>query len=195
LSHVAHITAVLLAAGAGTRFGGGKLEADLNGTMLGLVAARTMAGMGFGRYVAVVNPASTRLSDALRALGFDLTENAEPGAGLSRSVALAVQAAADGESDALLIALADMPFVTPNHIHALVESYDAAGGVRSVASANKGIRMPPALFPRALWSELVSGHGDQGGRALLGNAILLEGDAAMLADIDTRDALARLSLG
>jgi CTP:molybdopterin cytidylyltransferase MocA len=49
------------------------------------------------------------------------------------------------------------------------------------------------LFPKALWPDLATARGDQGGRALLGRALLVDGDAAMLADIDTRDALAQMS--
>jgi molybdenum cofactor cytidylyltransferase len=192
-AHASGIVAALLAAGAGTRFGGGKLEADLNGTMLGLIAAQTLVGMGFGRCVAVVNPASMRLSDALRALGFDLIENPEPEKGLSQSVALAAQAALDSSAEAMLICLADMPLVTPNHLAKLVQSYETTGRVRAVASANDGIAMPPALFPKALWPDLATAEVDQGGRALLGSALLVDGDATMLADVDTRDALSQMS--
>jgi molybdenum cofactor cytidylyltransferase len=184
------ITAVLLAAGLGTRFGGNKLEALLAGQMLGLHAARTLADLGSARLLAVCNPDSAALIGELEALGFTILRNHQPEAGLSRSLRLAVEEARD--ADALLIALADMPFVTGTHLATVVDAYD---GSRAVASSSGAQLMPPALFPRALFAALQTADGDAGARDLLRAGLAVPGDPAMLADIDTRADIERLIRG
>jgi molybdenum cofactor cytidylyltransferase len=175
----------LLAAGQGTRFGGNKLEALLDGEMLGLHAAQTLAGLGLERLVAVCNPGCSSLNTALAGLGFEIDVNMRPDAGLSFSLRIAVEQA--GDADALLIALADMPFVPASHFAALISANDAE---RSVASSLAGQKMPPALFPRAMFPALLAAEGDVGARGLLADGLAVEGNAAMLADIDTRADLA-----
>ena len=183
-----NIAAVLLAAGLGTRFGGNKLEAMLGEIMLGLHAARTLAAMQFGHLFAVHDPAHARLATALRDEGFTLIGNDDPDAGLSHSLALAANAVSTTGADAMLVCLADMPFVTRNHLSRLIES---DGEI--VASAIGDTRMPPALFPRAYWPALATFTGDSGARDLLRNAVSIQGTPEILADIDTRTDLNRPS--
>jgi molybdenum cofactor cytidylyltransferase len=185
----ARVAAVLLAAGRGTRFGGNKLEAMLGDTMLGLHAARTLAAMQFGNLLAVQDPVHADLADALNTAGFTLIGNSNPEAGLSHSLALAAKAALATDADALLICLADMPFVTTDHLNRLTELNSG----QIVASAVGDARMPPALFPRASWLTLARLSGDTGARNLLRNAICIEGSAEMLADIDTPADVTRWS--
>jgi molybdenum cofactor cytidylyltransferase len=187
----AELACVLLAAGAGARFGGNKLEAMLDGRMLGLHAAATLGGLGFGRRIAVSRADTPALNAALAAAGFEVVVNAAPDLGLSASLKLGVEAVLPCEAKGLLLALADMPFVTSAHLDALCTAFEGAGQARTVASAASGVPMPPAIFPRAAWPALLAIEGDRGARALLGDAIRVAGDPAMLADIDTPDDLAR----
>jgi molybdenum cofactor cytidylyltransferase len=180
----ASIAAVLLAAGAGTRFGGNKLEADFGGAMLGEHAARTLARMTLGWTFAVHDPARVRLAASLQALNFDLIENTEPLRGLSHSLKLAVDAVETTNADAMLIALADMPFVDDALLHSLIAGRQQNPS-HCIASTSATVPTPPAIFPRALWTELKTLSGDQGARALLRDAILVWTDADKLRDIDT----------
>jgi molybdenum cofactor cytidylyltransferase len=183
------LAGVLLAAGTGTRFGGNKLEADFRGAMLGLHAARTLASLDLPHLIAVHAPAHAKLGKALSEAGFVLVTNNDPSAGQGHSLALAALAALETDAANMLVCLADMPFMTTDHLLRVVD----AGGGQVVASAIGATRMPPALFPRRLFADLASLSGDIGARALLKNAVLVTGDAAMLADIDTRADLDRLS--
>ena len=176
---------VLLAAGAGRRFGGNKLEAMLGDAMLGEHAARTMAAMGLGGLIAVHNPAHRRLATALAQRGFTLVANDDPAAGLSHSLALATIAAAAGTARAMLVCLADMPFVASDHLSALM----TAGEGEIVASSSGGARMPPVMLPHSVWPELLRLRGDAGARQLLARATLVDADPAQLADVDTVAAL------
>ncbi len=183
------IAATLLAAGRGTRFGGNKLEADFQGTMLGLHAARTLASLHTEHRIAVHDPAHAKLAKALLAAGFKLIANNTPSAGQSHSLALTAQAALETDATHMLVCLADMPCVTADHLQRVIK----AGSNDVVASAIGITPMPPALFPRRLFSALACLSGDIGARALLRNATLIPGDAHMLADIDTLEDLNLLS--
>jgi len=169
------VAAVLLAAGASRRFGAAdKLHADLEGRPLVMHAAATLRTMGFGALVAVCGPATAPLLD-----GFEVVINDMPDDGQARSVRLGVERALVHDVDAVLVALGDMPFVTPAHLHALL----AADGDR-VASSLDGQAMPPALFRRDRARALLGLDGDRGGGRLLTGATLVAGDAMLLADID-----------
>lgn len=185
----ADLAVILLAAGEGRRFGGAKLEAELNGKMVGLHAAETLAGMGFGPLLAVCNPANARLNAAYAALGFGLITNGETERGQSHSIALGTEAVEGCDADGALVALADMPFVDAGHLQQLVTAFDAANGQHITCSSDGDIRMPPAIFPRTIWPEFKSLTGDQGARKWLADAIAIEAKAYLLADIDTPEDL------
>ena len=118
----------------------------------------------------------------LEAMGFAVIHNDMPEAGLSRSLSLAVNAAETTEAVALLICLADMPFVAGAHLLALAEAFQATG--KAAASTRDSQPMPPAIFPRAQWGELKAAEGDRGARGLIAKAVQVEAPAATLADVD-----------
>lgn len=182
----ADLACIYLAAGEGRRFGGGKLEAELEGKMLGLHTAETLAAAGFGKLVAVCNATQTGLNDALTSLGFELVTNPEPAKGQSSSLALGIGQIADAEISGALVALADMPYISAEHLRRLAEAF---GGQRQVCSANGAARMPPAIFPRSMFAKLRGLTGDQGARKLLSDAIIIEADPAILADVDRPEDL------
>jgi molybdenum cofactor cytidylyltransferase len=184
-----NIMGILLAAGSGTRFGGRKLEAPLRGAMLGLHAARALQAVTNHR-IAIVTP-DCALHDPLRALGYHLIINPRSDRGLSSSLILALHAARG--SAAALVALADMPNVTPDHLRALIARFDGSSIVASCAAAQAGgHRSPPALLPASRWAEIRAQNGDQGARHLLQNGLIVECNTWELADVDTAADLDRL---
>jgi len=186
----ARVVGILLAAGAGSRFGGNKLEAMFGDRMLGTYAAATMATLGLARSIAIHDPAHVALAHALAGLGFTLIANTDPTAGLSRSLRLATHAATATQADAMLVCLADMPFVTTDHMCTLIDTADAN---HVVATAAGDIRMPPAVFPRALWPALANMTGDSGARALLADAKAVSSPPEHCVDIDTMADLERMT--
>lgn len=182
----ANILCALIAAGKSKRFNGNKLEAMFDGQMLGTYAATAMRDAGLGACIAVTRTQSPALNNWLAAHDYALIINDNPDAGLSHSIALAAQAAIEHEADALLICLADMPFVPVDHFRALGAAFDH----RTVASSDGKTRMPPAIFPRLLFTEMTKLTGDSGARPLLVAATPIYGAPEWLIDIDTRADLA-----
>jgi molybdenum cofactor cytidylyltransferase len=179
------VAIVLLAAGNARRFGADKLMADFEGAPLGLRAAHELARVAAAAHFAVCQP-DALIAAHYRRLGFEIVENSNPGIGLSGSLHLAVEAALRTDAQALLIALADMPFVQAAHVEALI----AACTDNVVASFDGHQPMPPAIFPRSHWPDLLATAGDAGARHILAHAEKIAAPAGTLCDIDTADDLA-----
>ncbi len=174
----AEVVVAVLAAGQGRRFGSDKLMADLNGCPMGLHVAEMLSKMRFGWRLAVCGKGAALLQH-FSDYGFATIENAAPEKGQSHSLHLAVQAVQATDATALLVVLADMPFVTERHIQKLLSA-----GEGIIASTSGGRPMPPTLFPREVWPQLLATTGDAGARDLLRHASLIHAPAFELRDID-----------
>lgn len=168
---------VLLAAGRSSRFGGDKLAADCDGTSVLTRAARALRAAANGPCLAVLRHPSHQ---ALLPEGFDI---AMADGQQSDSLRRAIDWAEGIGAPALLIGLADMPFVTPDLIRAV-----AARMTDLPACARGASAMPPAAFPATWFPHLRALHGDRGAGALLADlpaAQYVPASAALLRDIDT----------
>ena len=180
------IVGVLLAAGAGSRFGGGKLVARLaDGRGVAETACAHLLP-AVDRVVAVIPAQPGALEDALRAAGAEVVrcDTAAPGMGVS--IACGVSASADAAG--WLVALGDMPLI-PSSQHRLVADALRAGA-DIVAPVCQGRRGHPVGFAARFGDELRALEGDEGARAVLARhrGALLElavDDDAGWQDIDT----------
>lgn len=150
------VAAVVLAAGASSRFGSPKQLAEFaGGTMLdAVIDVARRAGLS---PILVVAAADLPLPDDVVRV-----TNDEPAAGLSRSVRLGLAAVPTGS--AALILLGDQPTVAPAHLARLIA---AAGSKPIVATAAAGILAPPVLLDPAAFVLADRAEGDVGLRDLL----------------------------
>lgn len=182
-----NIAGILLAAGTGSRFGGDKLLHPMpDGVAIAAHAARNLIAAGLG-VTAVVRPGDFPLADMLEQEGCMVTvcQHAARGMGASLAHAVAAERAADG----WVIALADMPRVTPATIKSIVAALEE--GAVIAAPRFRSQRGHPVGFGAALRSELLALDGDQGARAVLErhrDAVkLIEcGDPGVIYDIDRK---------
>lgn len=187
------ITGILLAAGAGTRFGGDKLLAVLGGQPLVLHALAALTAAA-DTTLAVIRPADTALREVLERAGVPVHACADAHRGMGHSLACAT-AAAPAAAD-LLVALADMPRVQPATAQAIAGALRA--GTAIAVPVHAGRRGHPVGFSARLRTELLALHGDTGARAVLARhaTAVLEipvDDPGIHADVDTPEALARLA--
>ena len=156
------VGAVLLASGAGRRFGGNKLLAEVEGAPLYLRALDTLAAARLDRRaVCAVRP---EILAAGAARGFLPLANPDAAEGISASVRLG--AAAMAGMDGVLFAVCDQPFLTTESINRLIESFEESSG-RICALSWRGERGNPVVFPADLLGELAALTGDAGGGAVL----------------------------
>lgn len=175
------IAGVLLAAGSGSRFGGGKLLARLaDGTPVAVRSARALRA-AVDRALAVVRPGDDGLAALLAAEGLEVL--VFPGAAEGMGASLASGVAAAPEADGWLVALADMPWVRPETVAAVAERL--RGGALVAAPAVRGRRGHPVGFGHSLISELLDLRGDRGAREILGRHV----DQITLLDVDDEGIL------
>ncbi|MBC9034136.1 NTP transferase domain-containing protein [Sphingomonas sp. JC676] len=180
------VALVLLAAGCSQRFDGDKLSEPFLNKPLAFHAVTALARVPFMMRIAVVS--DTRLDFA--GLGYQLVENPDPSLGQARSLCFGVAAAKKAGAQAVLVALADMPRVTATHIYRM---FDRADGPATIVASSDGISpMPPALFGRDLFDDLLDLEGDEGARQLIKRGHHVVASPAELVDIDTREDLANL---
>jgi molybdenum cofactor cytidylyltransferase len=184
------IALVLLAAGRSARFVGAesKLDALVDGMPLGLHAAHTLSGVPFKARVAIVR----RSQIDYAAHGFDVVRNEDPVGDMASSIRLGIRSAQRHGASAVLIALADMPRISADHVQRLLAAADGAHSVVASVSAGSAPK-PPALFGNACFDALLSLSGDHGARDLIRAGLFVEAPAATLVDIDTHADLAALA--
>ena len=186
------IAAVLLAAGASSRFGkADKLMADLRGKPVVAHTLETIASMPFAELVAVVRPADQApvIHRKLERRGYTILVNDRAEDGIATSIVRAVEHVMPiARCRGILICLGDMPLVPQSHYNRICL---AAEDIRSVVASTDGFSpSPPAFIGRRHFPELLALRGDQGARALLSHAVQIETRGAYLRDIDTPDDLA-----
>jgi CTP:molybdopterin cytidylyltransferase MocA len=150
------VTAVVLAAGASSRFGSPKQLAPFaGGTMLDAVL-ETARAAGLDPIIAVVGADIPLPARVLR------VTNDDPSAGLSRSLQLGV--AAVPADTAAIILLGDQPTVTPRQLRDLIRR---RGSSRIVATEADGILAPPVLLEPDAFPLADRARGDRGLREIL----------------------------
>lgn len=154
--------AVVLAAGAGLRFGGGKLRALLDGRP---ILAHVIDAARTARLdpIVVIVPPSGELDD------LDLGTvrrivNPDPGEGLSSSVRLGLRALElDTDVSAAAILPGDQPLVRPAVIGQLIAALDASPATPFVVARYADDSAPnPILVRRSIWRLADELAGDRG---------------------------------
>lgn len=180
------VAAVILAAGASTRFSSPKQLARFRGTTMleHVVEVARMACLA--PIIVVLPPHVTAPEGTLPII------NSRPEEGLSRSLRLGV-AAVPAAADATVVLLGDQPTVAPQLVERLV---DAARGARPVAATWADGRLgPPVLLRREAFELVDEAAGDEGLGPILARRpqLVVRVEAATHArDVDTPVDLAAL---
>jgi molybdenum cofactor cytidylyltransferase len=189
------LEAIVLAAGAGSRFGGGKLLATWRGGVLldGALAAALASPV---RSATVVWGADPGVADAAKAFAertgalsrLRLVHAKRHADGLSASLAAGV-AHLPPDADGAYVFLGDMPRIPPGLTEAMAEALTR--GAPAVAPKFGGQRGHPVLFGQTLLPRLLNLSGDRGAGQLLrelGDAVsVVEApDDGVLFDVDQR---------
>lgn len=187
-----NVGCVLLAAGAGKRFGGDKLLYEVDGSSLIARALALYAGAPFSARVCVVRAGEERISALANAAGFHAAVNPDADRGVGTSVSTGTLAALERrpDLDGILYAVGDQPYLTRASVTRLLEAFGREPG-KIVSLSYGGERGNPAVFPRAFFVELAALDADVGGGAVIRRhpetLRLVEADAAEeLADLDVR---------
>lgn len=194
MSPASRVGAVLLAAGASRRFGeANKLLQEVDGRPLVARVAATLHAAGLDPIVAVLGTEAPRVRAALDGVsGVETVENPDHAEGMGTSIACGIRRLREtGDITAAVIALADMPYLKPETVTALRDTFaleEARTGV--VVPVKDGRRGHPVLFARRYFDDLAALGGDVGARKVLAAAedavIEVEtDDPGIFLDVDT----------
>lgn len=200
MNDIKHV-GLLLAAGAGTRFGGAypgaKLDYSIDGVAVGVRSFDALATV-CGAMIVVVRDQKSQLAHYAEARGAQVQVNHSPSRGLGSSLAIGAKFAIDNFPDRLFLwaHLADMPFLKHETLLALAQISTAEelgcqkrilrprfitsrNPDRSVSASNRGGH--PVVFGRAHWEALAELEGDVGAQALIAS------NRAWLTEMETED--------
>lgn len=197
------LDAIVLAAGAGARFGGAKLLAPMNGAPLiagALLTAflapvrRVFVAVGSDAVRKTVKATAERLAAADRLV---LVSVEDPQEGMGASLRAAAQAVPD-ETAGVFVLLGDMPAIDPATPRRLAQAFKSPHDI--IAPTHLGRRGHPVLFGATWLPALRALSGDEGARALLESAgaqltrIPVE-DPGINLDVDRPEDLVRVIEG
>ena len=181
--------AILLAAGRGRRFDPEGHISKLHQLIHDNVSVIEQSALQISRVVPqchiVTRSASDWPTSFLQQFASSIIVCGDADLGMAHSLVCGVQALPPA-CDAVVIALADMPFIEAATIEAIVLAL--RNGASIAVPVFQGQRGNPVGFSRAMFAELGQLRGDQGARALLKTYPVLEvvvNDAGILRDIDT----------
>ena len=190
------VAAIVLAAGAGSRFGGGKLLAPYRGRPMIEGALVNLADAPVDETVVVVGADAKRLREVCEPYGVRVVENRGWAEGMSTSVRAGLKALGP-EAQAAVVLLADQPLVGTGAVERLVEAFER--GAKVAVATYGGRPRNPVLFSREVWPLLEAElSGDEGARPFLRRhpklltQVPCEG-VGDPADVDTAEDLRRLA--
>jgi molybdenum cofactor cytidylyltransferase len=185
---VGAVAGVVLAAGTSTRMGENKLLFDLEGEPVVRRAVSRALAAGLDPVIAVLGHEAARVQRELDDLAphCRIVVNPEYARGINRSLKTGI-AALPPEAAAVVVMLADMPFVTSEMIAALVSRYRATTAPL-VISDYDGVNAPPMLYDRALFPEFQAMEGEGCGKVVIrrhrAEAEVIAWPATALTDLD-----------
>jgi molybdenum cofactor cytidylyltransferase len=188
------IGGVVLAAGAGTRFGGGKQLADLDGRPLLEHSISAMIASPVGRVVVVLGAGAEEVVERVDLHGAKPVVCGAWRDGQSASLARGLEELADCE--AVVITLGDQPRLSPDAIRRVISARGA--GAAAVRATYRGDPGHPVLLEHQLFERMRDVTGDHGARNLLLSVATREvpcGDLGGGEDVDTPSQLDALRAG
>ena len=189
VKHSNNVTAIILAAGKGSRFNGHKMMHDINGIPMAIQSALN-AKPHVDNVLLIVRPKDKTLKIALKEYNLPYLENPDFESGMSSSIVTAINHIPVDQN--ILLCLGDMPFIRPDTYRTLIESFmanEAKKIVRPIFSLEHSDAIPahPVLFPAFLQPDLKKLKGDEGAKSILKThkpVLVKTYDEGVIKDID-----------
>jgi CTP:molybdopterin cytidylyltransferase MocA len=189
------VSAIVLAAGGGSRFGGGKLLAEFGGRPLIEAVLDNLRGAPVDEVIVVVGADAPRLREVCERHDVRIVHNEGWERGQSTSV-LAGLRACTPKTRAAVVLLGDQPLLGAGAVERLAVAF--VEGAKVAVATYGGKRCNPVLFSRGVWPLLEAElTGDEGARSILRRhpGLVVEvpcDEVGDPVDVDTRGDLRRL---
>ena len=189
---VKDIHAVLLAAGRSERMGrNNKLLLNVDGIPLVRKSAISIINSNVTSMTVVTGFDENKIVNALSGLNVNFVKNINFREGLSSSLKAGLANITPTPS-AVIICLADMPKIQPEHINQLIENFDPLKGWEICIPTNNGKRGNPVLIGSRFFPYIFETSGDFGAKQVMkqhsDKIVEVEiGTSDIHFDIDTQD--------
>lgn len=189
------IAALVLAAGRSTRMGGrNKLCCDVDGVPMVRRVVDAALASRCEQTLVITGYDAEAVATAIGEAPVTLVHNANHAEGIAASLRCGLRAVSCN-SDGAVIVLGDMPWVSAEHIDALIAAFDPVAP-SIVAPQRDGRRGNPVLWPYRYFDAILALHGDQGARDLLKRhaatmTLVTVDDDAIFTDVDNPEDLER----
>ena len=186
------IHAVLLAAGRSERMGpNNKLLLNVDGIPLVRKSAINILNSNVTSMTVVTGFDENKIVNALSGLNVNFVKNINFREGLSSSLKAGLANITPTPS-AVIICLADMPKIQPEHINQLIENFDPLKGWEICIPTNNGKRGNPVLIGSRFFPYIFETNGDFGAKQIMkqhsDKIVEVEiGTSDIHFDIDTQD--------
>ena len=188
------IAGIYLAAGSSSRMGSNKLKLNVGTMTLGSLALETALKSSLDEIYIVIQE-----TDDATWLPTDMKLNNKctivpcPNAneGQSETLKCGIQRAQANHMDAVLVMLADQPFITIQMLEEMKACMKNNPTCKFVATTLEQTIIPPVLLSSSMYPELLDLRGDIGAKALLQGDFLQKGyvlpcaDQRLVFDVDT----------
>ena len=197
--HTRPVAALVLGAGQSRRMGPvNKLLAMVDGApMLARVVGEALESSACAVYV-VTGYERTHVEEVLAGRDVRLVHNPGFERGISTSIAAGLSSL-PVDVEGALICLGDMPAVSAEVLDRIIAAFEPGQGAEVCVPTYRGKRGNPVLWSRRFFAEICRIRGDAGARHLIGehSEVVREvpiDDASILLDVDSPEALARVSV-
>jgi molybdenum cofactor cytidylyltransferase len=161
----ARIPAIVLAAGKSLRFGSSKQLAPLGRSTVLEKTVDNYLASDASEVVVVLGHMSRELSRFLGDRPIKRIVNPKYAQGMSTSLIAGLRSI-NSDSDAIILALADQPFVDTPTINQLIKAF-GTGRKGIIVPVYRGRRGNPVILSKKYFNELLDTEGDIGGRQIL----------------------------
>ena len=183
---------VVLAAGAGVRFGGNKLHAPADGMPMYEKMLRNV--QAFSSFPAYIVTGDEKLAKEAKKRGITPVTNDRPDEGISLSLRLGLEAALQNPLKGVLFSVCDQPYLTVSTIQQIFHTAVLHPG-SIVCAGHGGKGGNPVLWDRRYFPELLELSGDVGGRQIMQKyqeyIRIVETDERELNDVDRREDIGK----
>lgn len=184
------VAGILLAAGSSTRMGRNKMLLPLGGESIVRGAARRALAGGLSPLIVVLGMDADRVAAELEGLACLTVVNQRHASGMMSSL-YAGLTVVPATTNAAMILLADMPFVTAEMIANIARRYDNTHAPL-VISDYDGVVAPPVLYVRRMFAELLTTTGREMVERHRHEAEVLRWPPTALVDLDVPEDYERV---
>ena len=164
------VAGIYLAAGTSQRMGTNKLELPVGKMSLGSLALETALKSSLDKVFIIIkedDDVSWIQTDMRGNEKITIVRCSTADEGQSESLRCGLERAQQYGADAVLVMLADQPFITVLMIDEIIACLKKTPSCNYVAASHNHLPMPPVLFSAAMYPALLNLSGDSGARTLL----------------------------